>query len=307
MIQLGTSSKLFIPELENASKFTVIDLWIEYGINGILPRLKLKLEGFSSEVEYSTFSFKLIFNNIEYSNCKCSVESFDVENTYTTITAYMVDSLEFIKGRTTNSYKSLAEVVNSLWRGENNFELPQTERLYLTQCNETNHTYLTTMLSSAVAEQAFYYGLNRDINPVKLSNQPITYDLTKETLPDNQRTIISVKGRTINSFKSKFALCEDLTERIVEKYYSIAGDIISYSDALHYKLEENYIRSLMVLSRKEYQFEIEYDNRLDIKVGDIIKTRVNETGIITFLILSTQIYIRPDQMKIVSRCIEYGN
>lgn len=299
MIKISDSISLGIPEIENLAGLLFKSLWIEYGVSGILPRIVLELDGYPNDISLINVTVSLIIDGKVIINSPGVIDSITKDENILKFQIYLVNSVEFLRNRTTNCYKSIREIVGSLWKGNVELDIPNQENLYLCQLNEINHEYLTKALTCSSAEQSFCYNLLNSIVKVDLSSRKIDYDLT-----ENSEIIVSAKNRGVNLARTNAEYIEEYTGIINGKYITTGGYLTYFSDNETYQLEENYIRTRLSLEKISAEFIIEFSDPVKLTVGKVVKVNMNDSNI-NLLIVTVKMYLDLTSLKISALAYKY--
>lgn len=299
MIKISDSISLGIPEIENLAGLLFKSLWIEYGVSGILPRIVLELDGYPNDISLINVTVSLIIDGKVIINSPGVIDSITKDENILKFQIYLVNSVEFLRNRTTNCYKSIREIVGSLWKGNVELDIPNQENLYLCQLNEINHEYLTKALTCSSAEQSFCYNLLNSIVKVDLSSRKIDYDLT-----ENSEIIVSAKNRGVNLARTNAEYIEEYTGIINGKYITTGGYLTYFSDNETYQLEENYIRTRLSLEKIPAEFIIEFSDPIKLTVGKVVKVNMNDSNI-NLLIVTVKMYLDLTSLKISALAYKY--
>lgn len=302
MIKISDVSSVEIPELENILEGTFDAIWLEFGIEGTLPRVQIDLNSFYGNIEFEKFQLKLFYNGNKLADCNCCVNQYYYNQSRFTLEGYLVEDIEFIKGRSISTYKSINEIVNSLWKGKLDISIPSQENLYLCQMNMANHKYLTRAIRCSAAYRTFYYDTFNTIKSIELSSRQIDLDLTKK---DNNHIIVKVKGN-IGKLRNKYEFTDDQTGIIANKYVSTDGINYYYADNKHIQLEENGMRNNLILQRTNNQFQIEYSDSYNINIGDVLKLSLTSESTIICMPIARKLRIDKHKLIVTDRCIEYA-
>lgn len=300
MVKISDNISVGIPEIENIAGLLFKTLWVEYGVSGILPRIVLELNGYSDNLSLKDVTVSLIINGKIIINSPGVIDSVTKSEGVLKFQIYLVKSINFLRNRTTNCYKSIREVVNSLWIGNIELDIPNQENLYLCQLNEINHEYLTKALTCSSAEQSFCYNLLNSIVPVELTNRKIDYDLSEKS-----DIVISAKDRGVELARTNADYIEEYTGIINGKYITTGGYVTYFSDNETYQLEENYVRTRLCLEKIPASFIIEYTDPEKLSVGKVVKVQMNNSKV-NLLIISVKMYLDVTGLRVSALAYKYN-
>lgn len=243
---------------------------IQYGLNGILPRIKFLFDSTNDEFE-EVEHLKITYKSQVLVDANAYIYSRLYKNaTQLEISAYLVP-LKFVYGTGSNSYNSLNTLIDSLWTGKF-VDRPNIDRLgRFNQMSETNHAYLTKGLLGVSINKWFYYDLKGNIHFVDINNSP---DYSSEDLTD----ITTLNIDKMTNEMTYNPLFVQVSQESNRDYFSTAiiGQNIIESLNESKDVDRIYLNNKIHFAKYNDNFKADYFIP-SISMGDLIDVKLTET------------------------------
>lgn len=267
-MDISNNISLTIDEFEN-SQYSYTKFIFFEGIGGVIPELRITIDGFSDESTKDELSIKLIVDGEVKIDNKGFVYKRSVsDNKLIELSMYLVPK-DFVYDIKSASYESTDEIISSLWTGSKS-NIPSGGSLVCNQCLVPNSNFLTRALLTLQDNFNFCYEMS--------SNNLLGIDMSDHT-PDveiKSTDEYSIESRLIKAEFNPLESIEPNSEEITAIGVStINTDRYSDLDGLNYYL--NYAKNRAIQLRYNQELNIHYFNYGNIKIGDIIKISLSSS------------------------------